>query len=121
MESPDLRVWGVGTPRTMRPHWALAELGLDYETREILPRSPAMESPEFLRISRRRKVPILECGDLVIGESGAIVFHLAERHRDRLELAPTAGSDARGGRGEQRDGHHDPAEAPLHHEEVGAP
>jgi len=95
MESPDLRVWGVGTPRTMRPHWALAELGLDYETREILPRSPAMESPEFLRISRRRKVPILECGDLVIGESGAIVFHLAERHRDRLELAPTAGSDAR--------------------------
>jgi hypothetical protein len=60
--SSELRVWGVGTPRTMHPHWVLAELGLDYETREVLPRSPAMQSPDFLRVSRRNKVPILECG-----------------------------------------------------------
>ena len=79
----------------MRPHWALAELGLAYETREVLPRSPAMQSPDFLRVSRRSKVPIFECGDLVIGESGAIVFHLSERYRERLELAPPGGSDAR--------------------------
>jgi hypothetical protein len=25
----NLILWGVGTPRTLRPHWALAELGLD--------------------------------------------------------------------------------------------
>ncbi|MFP6623218.1 MAG: glutathione S-transferase family protein [Myxococcota bacterium] len=93
--SSDLRIWGVGTSRTLRPHWALAELGLAYETREILPRTPAMQSPDFLRVSRRNKVPILECGDLIIGESGAIVFHLADRYRDRLELSPPPGSDER--------------------------
>jgi glutathione S-transferase len=93
--SSGLRIWGVGTPRTLRPHWALAELDLPYETREVLPRTPAMRSPDFLRVSRRNKVPILESGELVIGESGAILFHLADRHRDRLELAPPSGSDAR--------------------------
>lgn len=93
--SPGLRIWGVGTSRTMRPHWALAELGLEYETREILPRTPAMQAPDFLRVSRRNKVPILECGDLIMGESGAILFHLADRYRERLELAPLAGSDER--------------------------
>ncbi|MFP6639348.1 MAG: glutathione S-transferase family protein, partial [Myxococcota bacterium] len=90
-----LRIWGVGTSRTMRPHWALAELGLEYETREILPRTPGMQAPDFLRVSGRNKIPILECGDLIMGESGAILFHLADRYRDRLELAPRAGSNER--------------------------
>ena len=92
---PTLRLWGVGTSRTMRPHWALAELGLDYETRAVVPRTPEMESAEFLRVSTRRKVPILEAGELVIGESGAILFHLADRYRDRAELAPLPGTDER--------------------------
>ena len=92
---PELRLWGVGTSRTMRPHWALAELGLAYETRAIVPRTPAMESPEFLRVSTRRKVPILEAGSLVVGESGAILFYLADRYREPLPLAPPAGSDER--------------------------
>lgn len=94
-DSSLVRVWGVGTPRTMRPHWALAELGIEYETREVLPRSPAMEAPEFLRVSRRGKVPILEWGDLIMGESGAILFHLADTHREHMELAPRPGSGER--------------------------
>ena len=28
-------VWGVGTPRTLRAHWSMQELGLDYERRPI--------------------------------------------------------------------------------------
>jgi glutathione S-transferase len=66
----------------------LCELGLEYETREILPRSDAMNDPDFRRVSQRGKVPILEDGDLVIGESGAIVFYLADRYRERAVLAP---------------------------------
>src|SRR5215469_18883206 len=34
-----LVLWGVGTSRTLRAHWALHELGLDYECRPILPRT----------------------------------------------------------------------------------
>jgi glutathione S-transferase len=87
-EPAAIRVWGVGTARTMRVHWMLHELGLTYETREIIPRTPSMDTPEFASRSRRGKVPILEEGDLVFGESGAIVVHLADTHRDRSVLAP---------------------------------
>lgn len=90
-----LRVWGIGTARTLRAHWVLAELGLRYEARPVLPRTPAMDEPEFRRVSPRHKVPILEDGDLVIGESGAIVLHLADRHRDRVVLTPEFGTPGR--------------------------
>ena len=83
------RVWGIGTARTLRAHWALAELGLDYETRPILPRHPRMDEPDFRARSLRGKVPILEDGDTVMGESGAIVQWLADRYRDGAVLAPS--------------------------------
>jgi glutathione S-transferase len=66
----------------------LLELGLDYETREILTRSEGMRDPAFQRLNLRGKIPVLEDGDLVIGESGAILFHLADAYRDRAVLAP---------------------------------
>ena len=93
--SGSLRVWGIGTARTLRPHWALAELGIEYETRDILPRTRGMEDRDFLKVSQRGKIPILESGDMVIGESGAILFHLADRYRETIELSPVAGSDQR--------------------------
>jgi glutathione S-transferase len=94
-DSEQITVWGIGTPRTMRPHWMLCELGLDYRTREILPRSESMRDPEFLRRGERGKVPVFERGDLRIGESGAIVFHLADLHREGIALAPDPGTAER--------------------------
>lgn len=82
------RVWGVGTSRTMRAHWMLCELDLPYESREIIPRTESMRDPDFMRLSPRGKLPLLEDGDVTIGESGAIVFHLADRYRERAVLAP---------------------------------
>src|SRR5262249_49388908 len=46
--NPVRRVWGIGSPRTLRAHWMLRELGLDYETRAIIPRSAQMDDPELL-------------------------------------------------------------------------
>ena len=54
------RVWGLGTPRTFRVHWMLAELGLPFETREILPRHPSMHDAEFRSRSLREKIPLYE-------------------------------------------------------------
>ena len=68
------RLWGIGSPRTLRPHWMLHELGLDYETRKVIPRSAAMDDPELERWTRRHKIPFFEDGEIRIGESGAIVF-----------------------------------------------
>ena len=95
MTATPIQVWGIGTSRTMRPHWMLAELGLQYETRKILPRTEGMEEPAFKALNHRGKVPVFQDGELVIGESGAIVFYLAERYRERCALAPRAGSRER--------------------------
>ncbi len=93
---PALRLWGIGTPRTLRPLWTLIELGLepdvDFEVVEILTRTPAMSSERYRAVSPREKIPTLELGDLRIGESAAISLHLADRFRDRAVLAPEPGS-----------------------------
>jgi glutathione S-transferase len=82
------RLWGIGTPRTLRPHWMLAELGLEYETIEIITRTKSMDSAEFAALSKRKKVPLFEDGDLMIGESAAIILYLADRYRDLGSFAP---------------------------------
>src|SRR5262245_7109542 len=73
----------------------LHELGLDYETRAIIPRSAEMDDPELARWTRRHKIPFFEDGEIRIGESGAIVLYLADRYRDRARLAPEPGTPAR--------------------------
>jgi len=89
------RLWGIGTSRTIRPHWLLLELGLDYETRAILPRSEGMDDPELVRWTRRHKVPFLEDGEIRIGESGAILFYLSDRYRERGAFSPEPGTPER--------------------------
>ena len=72
-------LWGVGTARTVRVHWALAELGLQYRTVPIEARTPAMQEDAFKRVSPQGKIPVLEDGALVLSESPAIVTYLSER------------------------------------------
>lgn len=73
-------LWGVGTSRTIRAHWALHELGLDYDLRPILPRSGETQTPEFTAINPRQKIPALQDGELVITESAAILTYLSDRY-----------------------------------------
>ena len=75
-----LILWGVGTSRTLRAHWALCFLGLNYETRVIRTRTPEMESEEYRSINPRGKVPTLQDGGLTLTESPAIVTYLAETY-----------------------------------------
>ena len=73
-------LWGVGSSRALRAQWALVFLGLEYETRAILTRTPAMETPEYRAVNPRGKIPTLIDGDLTVTESPAIVAYLAERY-----------------------------------------
>ncbi|MCY4591561.1 MAG: glutathione S-transferase family protein [Alphaproteobacteria bacterium] len=84
-------VWGVGTSRTIRAHWALAELGLEYETRPVRTRTPDTEAPEFVAVNPRGKIPVLRDGEVTIAESAAIVTWLGETYRDGRELVPQGG------------------------------
>ena len=76
-EPPRLVLWGVGTSRTLRAHWALHELGLDYECRPILPRTGETKTPEYSALNPRQKIPLLQDGDFTIAESPAIAAYLS--------------------------------------------
>jgi len=74
----DLTLWGAGTSRTMRAHWMMLELGLEYDFHPVYPRSPQTQSAEFIRLNPRRKIPVLRHGSFVVTESAAIIQYLSE-------------------------------------------
>ncbi len=79
-QANDLVVWGIGSSRTIRAHWALIELDLPYRTVPLRTRTIEMEDLTFLSINPRKKIPVLQDGDLILTESAAIVTYLAERY-----------------------------------------
>ena len=87
-QSPDR---GRGLARDMRVRWALEEVGQPYNVRLLS--FGAMKEPEHLALHPFGQIPTYEEGDLVLFESGAIVFHIAERHAGLL--ADDAGARAR--------------------------
>ncbi|HYJ31165.1 MAG TPA: glutathione S-transferase family protein [Allosphingosinicella sp.] len=73
--SPDR---GRGLARDMRVRWALEEAGQPYDVRLVS--FAAMKEPAHRRLHPFGQIPTYEEGDLALFESGAIVFHIAERH-----------------------------------------
>jgi len=92
--APDLTLWGVGTSRTIRAHWAMYELNLPYKVRPIGPRTGETKTPEYTALNPRQKIPLLQDGDFCIGESAAIVAYLSRTYStpDRA-LIPEAQRD----------------------------
>jgi glutathione S-transferase len=87
--SRTLTLWGVGTSRTIRAHWAMHELDLDYTCNPILPRSGETKTPEYTKLNPRQKIPLLQDGDFTIGESAAIVAYLARNYSSpKISLIP---------------------------------
>ena len=78
--TPNLTLWGVGTSRTIRPHWAMHELGLAYKTKPIGPRTGETKTAEYSKLNPRQKIPLLQDGDFCIGESAAIVAYLSRMY-----------------------------------------
>ena len=81
--------------RTTDLESALDELGVEFESRKIITRTDTMDAPEFAALSDRRKVPLLEHGDLMIGESAAISLYLADTFREHREFVPEPATAAR--------------------------
>lgn len=77
--SPD---GGKGLARDMRVRWALEEVGQPYDVRLLS--FKAMREPAHLALQPFAQIPTYEEGDLVLFESGAIIFHIAERHAGLL-------------------------------------
>jgi glutathione S-transferase len=77
--SPDR---GRGLARDMRVRWALEEVGQPYEVRLLS--FDEMKEPAHRALHPFGQIPTYEDGDLTLFESGAIVFHIAERHAGLL-------------------------------------
>jgi len=70
----------VGTSRTIRAHWALHELQLEYRIEPLRTRTGDTETATFTGLNSRQKIPVLCDGDVTVTESAAIVTYLAERY-----------------------------------------
>jgi glutathione S-transferase len=77
--SPDR---GRGLARDMRVRWALEEVGQPYDVRLLS--FGEMKEPAHLALHPFGQIPTYQEGDLALFESGAIVFHIAERHAGLL-------------------------------------
>ncbi|MBN3751742.1 glutathione S-transferase family protein [Paraburkholderia sp. Tr-20389] len=83
--SPDR---GKGLARDMRVRWAFEEVGQPYEVRLVS--FSAMKEPAHRALHPFGQIPTYEEGALALFESGAIVFHIAERHAGLLPADPNA-------------------------------
>ena len=78
--------------RSQRVLWLLEELGLGYEVRRYERNKATMLAPpELRRVHPLGKSPVIEDGDLVAAETGAIVEYLVARAGGRF--GPPAGEE----------------------------
>jgi glutathione S-transferase len=73
--SPDR---GQGLARDMPVRWALEEVGRAYDVRLLS--FEDLKQPAHLAVHPFGQIPTFEEGGLTLFESGAVVFHIAERH-----------------------------------------
>lgn len=77
--SPDR---GKGLARDTRVRWAFEEVSQPYDVRLLS--FEALKEPAHRALHPFGQIPTYEEGDLVLFESGAIVFHIAQRHAGLL-------------------------------------
>ncbi len=83
--SPD---GGKGLARDTRVRWALEEVGQPYEVRLVS--FGAMKEPAHLALHPFGQIPTYEDGDLVLFETGSIIFHIAQRRAGLLPVDANA-------------------------------
>jgi glutathione S-transferase len=73
-----MKLYHCRDARSLRPLWALEELGLDYEL-VTMPFPPRTAWPGYLAVNPLGTVPTFVDGDLTMTESAGICHYLAER------------------------------------------
>jgi glutathione S-transferase len=77
-----MKIYGSKNSRSIRPVWALEEAGATYDYQRIWMMKGEGQSPAFKAINPAGKIPVLVDGDLVLTESMAQVFYIAEKFPD---------------------------------------
>jgi glutathione S-transferase len=79
-----LRIYGSAKSRTVRVLWMAGELGLSYDHKDWLPRSPETQTPEYRALNPNGRVPTIDDDGFVLTESMAINCYLAKKHKSPL-------------------------------------
>lgn len=75
-----MKLWHCSGARSLRPLWALEEMGLEYEL-EILPFPPRMFDREYLGVNSLGTVPFFVDGQTQMTESAGICQFLVDRYQ----------------------------------------
>ncbi|RLQ21309.1 glutathione S-transferase family protein [Seongchinamella sediminis] len=83
-----MKLWHCAGARSLRPLWALEEMGLEYEL-EIVPFPPRVLQKDYLEVNSLGTVPYFVDGDTQMTESSAICQYLVDRYQQYdLGLSP---------------------------------
>lgn len=75
-----MKLWHCNSARSLRPLWALEEMGMDYEL-EILPFPPRIFDRGYLEVNSLGTVPFFVDGDTEMTESSGICQYLVDRYQ----------------------------------------
>ncbi|MFT6046975.1 MAG: glutathione S-transferase [Arenicella sp.] len=73
-----MKLWHCHNARSLRPLWALEEMGLDYDL-EVLPFPPRFFKKEYLETNVLGTIPYFSDGETRMTESTGICHYLVER------------------------------------------
>tara|TARA_B100002051_G_scaffold65577_1_gene62181 strand:+ start:633 stop:1289 length:657 start_codon:yes stop_codon:yes gene_type:complete len=85
-----IELWGAHTARTFRPIWVAEELELDYTLYPLAPRSGELQTPEYIQLNPRQKIPYMRDGELEISESLAISRYLVNAYGNQTLSTPSS-------------------------------
>jgi glutathione S-transferase len=83
-----LKLYGGARSRASIVQWYLEELNLPYEFVQLDMTEDEHRKPEFLALNPMGKVPVLQNGDFVLSESGAILLYLAQKYDPSYPATP---------------------------------
>jgi glutathione S-transferase len=75
-----MKLWHCQKARSLRPLWAMEEMGMDYELK-VLQFPPRMHEREYLQINALGTVPYFVDGDTHMTESTGICHYLVEKYQ----------------------------------------
>ena len=84
MRKPMLTLYGSANSRALRVIWMAAELGLKYDHKDWLPRSPETKTADYFAVNPNARVPSIDDDGFILSESMAINMYLAKKHKSPL-------------------------------------
>jgi glutathione S-transferase len=83
-----IKVHHLRVGRSVFTVWLLEEMGLDYELEIYVRNEMGRAPPELKEAHPLGKSPVIDFGDLVLAESGAIAAYLVDNHDPEHRFAP---------------------------------